>query len=665
MGETGETEGTGKGPAEELERLRRRVAELERELQEQRETVANVLRLAEAFGEIGENQRSAVSVFDVESARYLYVSPSYELIFKRSRSSLLEDSASWLEWVHPDDRQRVTEGFRRPLAGEGTAMEYRIVRPDGKVRWIAGEGIPVRSADGSVKQVVGQARDVTRRRFGIAAIEQSEKNFRRLVEANIIGIMLCDIHGRVSESNDALLQLLGYDRSDLPLRWDDITPPEWQHTDDNARRELAETGIATPWEKEYLHKDGHRVPVLLGVALLEGSTEDCISFVMDLTERKKAQLALERAHADLERKVGERTAELAAARDRLRLITDSLPVLIGYLGRDQRYQFSNATYERWYGLSRSQIQGRHVGEIIGDKAYALLRPHVERALAGEALTWAGDTPLPVGERYLHITLVPDRDLDKVRGIHVLVQDLTEQKRAQEDLRRAERLAAIGTLAAGIAHEINNPLGVILLAAETAADSVNDPARSEKAFRDIQRNAQRCARIVSNVLKFSRESGSEKRSADLNEVARRAGELGREYARSGDGKIDVVLADRAPVMLMNQTEMEQVIVNLIQNSLQAGARRIEIRTERREDTVRLSVRDDGAGIPTEHASHIFDPFYTGRYREGGTGLGLSILHGIVKDHGGTIEVDSEPGRGTAITAIFPSGTSGTPEIPTPY
>jgi signal transduction histidine kinase len=298
---------------------------------------------------------------------------------------------------------------------------------------------------------------------------------------------------------------------------------------------------------------------------------------------------------------------------------------------------------------------------------------MERALAGKVAHWDGEIALRGGSRYLSAIFVPDRDAGgNVRGFHALVQDLTELRRTQENLRRAERLASIGTLAAGIAHEINNPLGVVLLAAETAIDSVKDPAKSEKAFRDIQRNAQRCARIIANVLKFSRESSSEKQASDLNEVARRAGALAQEYARNGGGKIEVVLADRAPVMLMNQTEMEQVIVNLIQNSLQAGASRVEIRTERGKDTVRLSVRDNGEGIPSEHASHIFDPFYTGRYREGGTGLGLSILHGIVKDHGGRIEVESEPGRGTAISAIFPgsagdappSATNGNPEIPTP-
>ncbi len=195
------------------------------------------------------------------------------------------------------------------------------------------------------------------------------------------------------------------------------------------------------------------------------------------------------------------------------------------------------------------------------------------------------------------------------------------------------------------------MGVILLAAEAGRTSPDDPPAMARAFRDIARNARRCATIVDNVLRFSRERNSPKRVQDLNRVIRLAWSMVREYADKHRVKVDFALSEDSPRVLMNPTEIEQVVVNLIQNSVQARAQRIEVRTAV-DDRVRLSVKDDGEGIAPEHRSRMFEPFYTGRIREGGTGLGLSILHGIVRDHGGDIEVVEPSARGAHIRISFP-------------
>jgi PAS domain S-box-containing protein len=634
------------------------VATLERELALRYQAPADFASLVEGVARLAEDCASSLWLFEVAPPRFRWVSSSYERLFGRPREELYEDARSWLDSVHPDDRSAVLAAFERTTGGKDSRVEYRIVRPDGELRWMLGRGVPVGAGEGAARYVVGLAQDVTGSKAARLALEATEERLRRLTESSIIGIIIADIHGRITEANDAFLRLVGHSVSDLPLRWDEMTPPEWRPLDERAKQEIAEKGIATPWEKEYIRKDGTRVHVLVGVALVDASSGSCVCFVLDLSERKRAELALARAHEELERKVAERTADLVAARDQLRLLTDSLPCLISYVGLDRRYRFVNGTHRKWYGLSEEQLLGRHVREVIGEETYQALKPYFARARSGEAVTWELEAQVGAGKRFVYGSTVPHFGADgAVEGFFVMVSDLTEQRRAELELRHAERLAAVGTLAAGIAHEINNPLEVILLAAQNAVASVDDPAVVKQALESILRSARRSASIVSRVLTFSRRATSPRSLGDLNVVARNASDLGRRGADARGARIELSLAERAPLMIMNQTEIEQVVVNLIQNSVQAGASRVEIRTERTEGDVRLSVRDDGEGMTPERAARMFDPFYTTRAGEGGTGLGLSILHGIVRDHGGRVDVSTKPGQGTTITAIFPRFEQG--------
>lgn len=155
----------------------------------------------------------------------------------------------------------------------------------------------------------GMWRLIVRKRQAAAALSESESRFRRLFESNVIGILFADTEGRITQANEAFLQMVGYTRQDLPLRWDEMTSPEWRSSDEEAIRQLRVRGVVVPWEKEYFHKDGRRVPVLIGVALLGGSATNCIGFVLDLTERKRAERQVHQLNADL----AARTSELEAA----------------------------------------------------------------------------------------------------------------------------------------------------------------------------------------------------------------------------------------------------------------------------------------------------------------------------------------------------------------
>lgn len=270
--------------------------------------------------------------------------------------------------------------------------------------------------------------------------------------------------------------------------------------------------------------------------------------------------------------------------------------------------------------------------------------------------------LPDGSiRWIQDRTFPIRDAaGNIYRIGGVATDITDQRASAEALRHSDRLSVIGTLAAGVAHEINNPVGSILLSAQLAQKQIEvskDVEAVEKQLSSIVDDALRCGRIVKNVLTFSRPSSTEKTLGNLNDVVQSAESLARKYVSSRKATLRLHLEDDLHQVLLNSTEMEQVLINLIRNALESKNEEVtvDLTTRNDNDRVLLLLEDDGAGIPADELKRLFDPFYTTRRSEGGTGLGLSISYGIVQEHGGTISVESNVGEGTCVKLEFPSAT----------
>jgi two-component system NtrC family sensor kinase len=233
---------------------------------------------------------------------------------------------------------------------------------------------------------------------------------------------------------------------------------------------------------------------------------------------------------------------------------------------------------------------------------------------------------------------------------------TERETAERQLRMAERLASIGTLAAGVAHEINNPLAAIVASAELARALRRDGAPNDDvdvALARICDEAHRAGDIVKGLLRFGRGELSERWPIDSSEVVRGLVTSPRMQSARGAAKVRTRLTRRPTRVVMNPTELEQIVLNLIQNAVRAEAKEVLVQTAVVDGHVRLVVRDDGHGIENAELERIFDPFFTSHPDDGGTGLGLSVVHGIVTRCGGRIEVQSRPGRGTTFTVKLPS------------
>jgi PAS domain S-box-containing protein len=337
-----------------------------------------------------------------DMSRVYYVSPSYERITGYSCDTLYEDPRAWTKLIDNEDRAFVLKRVADRLEGvtQGrTELEYRIRTASGELRWLRVIQSPVCDESGQVERLAGIAEDITARKQTDTALKEihadlarqvelrtqelsqtvsgfereiaqrrqieaelrrSEARFRRLFEANIIGVMFSDIYGNVTDVNEAFLQMTGYCRADLPLRWDKMTPPEWFHLTQLSLEQMVRNGTVKPLEKEYIRKDGSRVPVLIGGALLDRENWRCVFFVLDLTQRRLAEeqvreVSLQLEHASRLSVMGELLADMAHE------IHQPLGVIANY---------ANGTLRR---LKNKQLKVRELKERLRDIAAESMR----------------------------------------------------------------------------------------------------------------------------------------------------------------------------------------------------------------------------------------------------------------------------------------------------
>jgi PAS domain S-box-containing protein len=248
-----------------------------------------------------------------------------------------------------------------------------------------------------------------------------------------------------------------------------------------------------------------------------------------------------------------------------------------------------------------------------------------------------------------------------------VTDITERKRSEAELRQqretlyqTEKMAALGTLSAGIAHEMNNPLGIITTRIEVMlldAEGQHLPEQVVEDLKVLHRASQRVARIAASLRSFARQSPSERGAVDLNAVVEETLLLMQKPLSTDNIRVFATLASNVPPMHGDANALHQVLMNLITNAreaMMASGGEIRVETSTVPDTpgmIRLVIADTGPGIPAETLSRIFDPFFT--TKRSGTGLGLSVTYGIIQDHGGKVDVQSSPDRGTTFTLTFPA------------
>jgi len=385
--------------------------------------------------------------------------------------------------------------------------------------------------------------------------------------------------------------------------------------------------------------------VIIGVRLLHSTRAD----------RRYAAL-LENEVASQTRSLMDSLAATGAAERNLRLLMEAVPDAIVVVDREGRILESNGPSHVMGALVTPAVN-RSIFEFLAADAAAVVRDKLAAAFHGEIQRF--ETPFSRDDGTHGVATLlyaPIREGSRITRVLILARDVTEQKRNESQFQQAEKLAAMGQLVSGVAHEINNPAAIISGFAQTLLLDDLKPEHRE-VLQMMYDEATRIGRITSNLLAFARAGSSQRALVDINDIARRTFALRSYHLSTLNITVSLDLDSGEPKIWADASELQQLILNLLINAEQAlvtidGPRTIVVRTRADEGEARLEIADSGPGIAPEIRRKIFDPFFTTKPEGVGTGLGLSICYGIAREHGGRIWVESEPGHGARFGVTLP-------------
>jgi PAS domain S-box-containing protein len=484
---------------------------------------------------------------------------------------------------------------------------------------------------------------------------------RRLVEANVVGIVMWDLDGVITEANESFLHMVQYDRDDLTsgrVRWTDLTPPEWRECDYWAIAQLKATGAFLPYEKEFFRKDGSRVPILLGGALFEGSGNDGVAFVLNLSKQKRAQEELRRSQAFLAE--AQRLTHIGSYS--WRVATDEIK------WSEQLYRIYE--FEIGIPLTIEMIRSR-----VHPEDCTLYEKMVEQGQNGaNDFEWHYRLLMPDHSiKYLHALAHATRDQNGQLEYIAAVQDVTARRLAEEardkarsELAHVARVITLGTMTASIAHELNQPLTGIVTNASTCqrmlgAEPPNINGALETARRTI-RDANRASEVITRLRALFSRKETATESVDLSEATREVIALSLDGLRRNGIVVQADLADNLPPVTGDRIQLQQVILNLLHNATDAMSsiderpRVLLIRTEMDQGSrIRLSVKDSGSGFAPQDANKMFEAFHT--TKTDGMGIGLSISRSIIEAHQGRLWAAQNDGAGSTFSFSIPCMPEG--------
>ncbi|MGB6897484.1 MAG: PAS domain S-box protein [Candidatus Acidiferrum sp.] len=480
----------------------------------------------------------------------------------------------------------------------------------------------------------------------ITALRKNEARFTELFETLQEGIYITTPEGSILDANPALVRMLGYDSKEdlLSRKVPDIfaDPAERKALQEEVERQNAPQGR----EITLLRKDGSPIVCLNTATAVRDTAGHVLRYqgsVMDITARRQMERQLHKEQ------------EFA------RRLVDSFPDLILVVDSNSRYTFVSPRCKEVLGYELSETESMELGE----RTFAEDRPILLNLFAdifAERQTF-GSLEIrmrhKLGDwRRIRFNFSPLADeTGKVEGVVLSGRDVTELKRLEEQLIQAEKLAAMGQMLAGVAHELNNPLTAILGVTELLREGNTDQESTKRQLELTHRQARRAARIVQNLLEFSRPASPLKKPVDLNSIVDRTLQLHEHSLRRNNVEVDFRPRPDLPGVIGDANQLIQVFLNLVTNAEQAirevrESGRIQIRFARIGPRVSIAFQDDGVGVRPESVARLFDPFYTTKRPGGGTGLGLSICLSIIREHGGTIEAEALPAGGSAFTVYLP-------------
>ncbi len=600
----------------------------------------------------------------------VYFSPEWKGQLGYAETEFPNRFEEWESRLHPDDRTPTLARLREFLDGLAAeyAVEFRLRHRDGSYRWIFTEAQVTRDASGRPVRMVGCHLDLTERKNAEAALRESERKYRLMVDNMAECVLVLDLGLRNVFASPSVLKIYGYTPDEfvtLPL--DRVMSPDAFRQAKQAFAEemaLEASGVADPDRTRRMEllqhrKDGSPIWIESTLSFIRDATgrpAQILCVAKDITERRQARLALEESRHLLEQAQ----------------IVGHIGSWMLELGSPAKLIWSAETC-RIFGVLPGEFDGRL------DTFVALVHPEDREAVTrASQAALAGERDYDLDHRivrsdgqtrWVHEQADIQRDAsgrpERVVGV---AQDITDRKRLEDQLRQAQKMEAIGQLAGGIAHDFNNILGAILGNAELIPLLPPGSPEAAECLNDILAGSRRASDLVGQILAFSRRQESIRQPMLLQPVVREVLKLLRATVPANI-EFRANLAS-APAVLANPSELHQVTMNLCTNAWHAmqgrpGVVLVELAEARLDEAftrlhpdlrpgnyVRLTVADNGSGMEPATLERIFEPFFTTKPTGVGTGLGLSVVHGIVKNHEGGIVVESRPGEGSIFQLFFP-------------
>ena len=560
------------------------------------------------------------------------------------------------DFLPKSERKRFQDRF--PLfhvIGNIKNETFEMLRRDGSRLYATFDGCIGRDEKGRFLQTHCIMYDTTEQRRSEEQLRESEERFRTAFEYAAIGMALVGLEGRFLQVNLSLCRMLGYSMQELlETDFQSISHPDDLQLSEKCMRQMLEGEVySVQFEKRYIHKSGHLVWVQLAASLLADSQGKPLYFITqveDITQRKEAEQKL---------------ALLAAA---LEQTVESIAII----RTNGKIEYVNPAFERINGYKREEILGKDFRDLKSAHQDDFSYERVWKLLARSEV-WTGRTMQRHKNGTLsevETTISPIRNEMNVVTHYVAIErDVTHERQMERQLRQAQKMEAIGTLAGGIAHDFNNILGAIIGYTEMALLKTPSENNVRRNLEQVLKAGDRAKELVKQILTFSRQKDEGFKPLQVGIIVKEVLKLMRASLPT---TIEICqdIPNTSSLIWADPTQIHQVLMNLCTNAahamrekrgvLHVSLRDVELDSEaviryagmNPGSYVRLTVQDTGHGMSPAVLARAFDPFFTTKCPGEGTGMGLAVVHGIVQSHRGSIHVDSEEGRGTTFHVFLP-------------
>ena len=620
------------------------------------------------FREMAENVPDVFWVTPPDLSVIEYVNPAYERIWGRSVASLYAHPHQWMEAILREDRERVIAAFSALRdCKAGVDIEYRIAREDGAVRWIHDRRFQMRDAPPNSTRVTGIAQDITERKHAEEELRIARTQMEQLLAKSPAMIYRLKVDGEnliplMASGNTSAL--LGFEAAEsLGSEWwlDRLHPDNREAAVASVSETLSRGESRT--EYQLRHNNGSYRWVDDNRRLLRDASGEPVELVgawTDITERKNAEAIIHRQQIEM------------------RALFDLIPAMIWFKDTKNSILRVNKHAAEFIGRSVEQIEGRACREIFPQEADGFYASDLELIQSGAAKLGIVEALRNRDgvEMWVRTNKVPYKNSEgKVIGIVVVAEDITDQKRAEEALRlvetrlfQSQKMETVGELAGGIAHEFNNIMTSIMGQSELLLGDLPAGSSLAENATEIREAAERAANLTRQLLAYGRRQILLPEVLDLNAVLAGMGTVLRHLAGRAV-RLDVIPAPDLKNVNVDAGQLEQVIMNVVMNATDAmpNGGKLTLATENATlgpeyasrfsefkpgKYVMLTITDTGVGMSEAIKARIFEPFFSTRAVGQGTGLGLATCYGILKQSGGHITVDSEPGRGATFRIYLP-------------